>query len=98
MPVTTSATATMEPFDLAIASTSGDFWSDVVLGTATFNPIVLAPGATGIDQLPHHHARPHPGRQDRARATSTWMRSTRYDDYAVGEEIARLPYAYTIGK
>jgi hypothetical protein len=60
--VTTSVTASIQAFDSSISASSGDAWADLTLGTNTFNPLVLAPGASGpITVTPH--AGSHPGRE-----------------------------------
>jgi hypothetical protein len=55
----------MQPFDPAVAADSGNLWADVTLGTSTFNPLVLAPGASGTITLT---IRPDPNRSRSARS------------------------------
>jgi hypothetical protein len=46
-PYTANVFLLLQPFDAAVTSDSGDFWADLSLGTATFNPLMRAPGQSG---------------------------------------------------
>jgi len=46
--VTTDALALMQPFDTTVTTDSGNVWADLVQGTNTFNPLVLAPGPIDV--------------------------------------------------
>ena len=50
-PVQTAAYAAMRPFDPAMTADSGDAYPDLTFGTNTYNPLVLAPGASGVINL-----------------------------------------------
>ena len=91
-PVTTAAAALMQPFDAAVASTSGDIWADLVTGTSTFNPLVLGPGQSGtitVTITPN------------AAQVGSTVRGYLYIDtfnetVNSGDEVVRLPYSYTV--
>jgi hypothetical protein len=94
--VTTSATATIHPFDTAVSASSGDVWADLTLGTNTFNPLILAPGATGTITLTITPGASEVGTQ----VTGSIFVDTfnGYDEYASGDEVVAIPYAYTVSK
>jgi hypothetical protein len=95
VPVTTTATAVMQAFDPSITASTGDYWTDMTLGTTTFQPLVLAPGATGTITLTIQPA---------AASVGTTVAGLIYVDaanpgdvWSAGDEIVALPYAYTVG-
>jgi hypothetical protein len=95
-PVTTSATATTQPFDTGVSATTGDFWADVTNGTATYQPLVLAPGATGTITLT---IKPDASKVGQAVRGFVYLDTfNENDQYGIGEEVVRLPYAYTVAK
>ena len=95
-PLTTTATATIQPFDPSVSADSGDLWADAILGTSTYNPLVLAPGATGTIQLT---ITPDPTKVGSVVSGSVYVDTYNgSDNYASGDEVASLPYAYTVAK
>jgi hypothetical protein len=94
--VTTSVTATIRTFDSTVSADSGDLWADLTLGTSTFAPLVLAPGASGTITLTITPDATKVGSQ----VTGAIYLDTYngYDNYGSGDEIASVPYAYTISK
>jgi hypothetical protein len=92
--VTATAVAYGQAFDQTISSDSGDAWTDLVLGTATFNPLVLNPGESGYINVT---ITPDP------KSIGTTVSGFLYlDTYSLvvntGDEVARIPYTYTITK
>jgi hypothetical protein len=90
--VTTSVQAKLAPFDAAVTADSGDLWSDVTFGTNTANPLVLAPGQSGVI---HVTITPDPTK------VGTTVRGSLYIDTfngtaQYGDEVYRIPYSYTI--
>jgi hypothetical protein len=93
-PVTTSAYALLQPFDAAVASDSGDAWTDLILGTKTFNPLVLAPGVAGAI-----HVTITPDPKQVGQTISGYLYIDTYNPSAgTGDEVVRIPYSYTIGQ
>jgi hypothetical protein len=91
-PVTTSAFVLMQAFDSAVSSDSGDAWADLTLNTNTFNPLVLAPGASGII-----HVTITPSASEVGRAVSGFIYIDTFDFVVFsGDETARIPYSYTV--
>ena len=92
--VTTTATVSMQPFDTAVTASSGDYWADQLQGTSTYNPLVLAPGASGAITLT---IKPDAGTVGRAIAGSIYVDTANTaDPNATGDEVVGLPYAYTV--
>jgi len=93
--VTTTATAVLQAFDPSITASTGDYWADVTLGTTTYQPLVLAPGATGTITLT---IQPAAGSVGKTLAGSIYVDAANPNDvWSAGDEIATLPYAYTVG-
>ncbi len=91
-PVKAAVFVNMRPFDPAVSADSGDLYLDAVYGSATFNPLVLAPGATGVINL-------------RIKPTASQVGETVrgfvfLDNYSQslgsGDEVVRIPYSYTV--
>ena len=96
-PVTTTATALLQAFDPAVTSSAGDVWADVVNGTSTFQPLVLAPGASGQITVTVKPAASSVGRVVRGTLyVDTYNGAT--DPATMGDEVVALPYAYTVTK
>jgi hypothetical protein len=95
-PVTTTATASMHPFDPAVAADSGNLWADATNGTSTFNPLVLAPGASGTITLTITPDAKQVGQV--VSGTVTIATYNGADNYGSGDEVATLPYAYTVAQ
>jgi Subtilase family/Peptidase inhibitor I9 len=92
--VTTTAVAAMQPFDATVSASSGDIWADLTLGTSTFQPLVLAPGATGTITLTITPSTTETGKTVNGVVYIDTFNEV--DQYGVGDEVARLPYAYTV--
>lgn len=93
-PVTMSASALMKPFDAAVSADSGDIWADLTLGTNTFAPLVVASGEGGDITLT---ITPDP--KNVGKTVSGYVYVDTFSPYAgTGDEVARIPYSYTIVK
>ena len=91
--VTTTTTALLQPFDASITSSAGDYFADMANATTTFQPLVLAPGATGTITLT---IKPDAASVGNTVRGSLYIDAANPGDYwAAGDEIAVLPYAYT---
>ena len=91
---TTTATAVLQAFDTTITASTGDFWADQVLGTSVYQPLVLAPGATGTITLA---IQPEATSVGRTVQGSIYVDTFNLSDpYASGDEVVALPYAYTV--
>jgi hypothetical protein len=92
--VNSSAYVLMKPFDPAVSADSGDVWADLVLNTNTFNPLVLAPGASGTINVT---ITPDP-----TMAGKTVTGFIYVDTFSLvvttGDEVVSLPYSYTVTK
>jgi hypothetical protein len=91
-PVATTAFALLQPFDASMSASSGDVWADFTFGTATYNPLILAPGESGtitVTLTPDPYA-----------VGSTVSGYLYIDTYnpnsGTGDEVLRVPYSYTI--
>ncbi len=91
-PVTTSAFVVMQEFDPAIAADSGDLWEDLTLNTNTFNPLVLAAGATGTINLV---ITPDPSQVGKTVTGFVYV-DTFNPNVTTGDEVVRIPYSYTV--
>ena len=93
-PVNTFAAVLMKEFDPAMSSDSGDLWMDATLGTATYNPLILAPGQTGTINLT---ITPDPTQVGNAVSGDIYLDT--FNSVTVnGDETYRLKYRYTVGK
>lgn len=91
-PIDVSATALMKPFDAAVTADSGDFWADLVNGTNTFNPLVLAPGQTGTITLT---ITPDPTQVGKVVSGFVYVDTFNFNVYT-GDEVVSLPYSYKV--
>jgi hypothetical protein len=91
-PVATSAVVLMQEFDSAAAADSGDLWADLTLNTNTFNPLVLAPGATGTINLV---ITPDPAQVGKTVTGFVYI-DTFNPNVSTGDEVVRIPYSYTV--
>lgn len=85
------ATVRMLPFDAATAANSGDIWADLVLGTNTFNPLVLQPGQSGTIKLTIT-----PSGTPGTTVNGYLFVDTYNGVVSTGDELVRQPYSYTI--
>ena len=91
-PVATGAAALMQPFDGNVSSSSGDAWADLVTGTATFNPLILAPGATGTINVTIT-----PSAAQVGSTVSGYLYIDTFNlTVTTGDEVARVPYLYRV--
>jgi hypothetical protein len=95
-PVKTSTVAQLKAFDGAISSDSGDLWQDLVFGTNTTNKganlLVLGPGQTGTINVTINPKASQIGEVVRGAIYVDTFNGT----VATGDEVVRLPYAYTV--
>jgi hypothetical protein len=91
-PVLLGALVLLQTFDTAVSADSGDLWADLTLGTNTFNPLILAPGATGTIKLTIT--------PDSTQVGTTITGNVYIDTFGplvnTGDEVVKLPYSYTI--
>ena len=92
--VTTSAVASLRAFDAAVSADSGDVWSDVTFGTATFNPLVLGPGQTGTINVTIAPSASQIGQT----VSGDIFIDTFNGTVQTGDEVVQLPYSYTVEK
>jgi hypothetical protein len=91
-PVTMDGFALLQPFDAAAAADSGDLWSDIMFGTNTFNPLLLAPGQSGVINLTIT-----PDATQVGKAVSGFVYIDTWNPTVqTGDEMVRIPYSYTI--
>jgi len=93
-PVTMAALATMKKFDTTMAANSGDLWADATLGTNTFNPLVLGSGEVGTITLKIKPSASQVGKS----VTGFIYIDTFNPVVGTGDEVVRIPYAYTVVK
>ena len=91
-PVQTYASVLMKPFDPTMLGDSGDAWQDLTFGTNIFNPLVLAPGQMGTINLT---ITPDPGQVGQT-VTGYIYLDTFNSTVFTGDEVARIPYTYTV--
>jgi len=94
--VTTSMTATTKAFDSAVTSATGDLWLASTNPAATFSPVVINPGQTAVINVTITPSG----------SSGTVVSSNLYvDDFVsavppfsqtTGDELAAIPYTYTI--
>jgi hypothetical protein len=91
-PVTTNAYVLAKEFDPAVSADSGDVWTDLVLNTQTFNPLQLAPGASGTINVT---ITPDPGQV--GKTVSGFLYIDTFDlNVFTGDEVVQIPYRYTV--
>jgi hypothetical protein len=91
-PVATSAFAVMKPFDTAVTTDSGDYWTDLILGTSTFNPLLLGSGAQGTITVTIT-----PDSSQVGQTISGYIYiDTINPTVGTGDEVVRIPYTYTV--
>jgi hypothetical protein len=91
-PVTTSVVARLKAFDATVTADSGDLWQDVVFGTSTFNPLVLAAGTTGTINVTITPQASQIGQVVRGVIYVDTFNGT----VQTGDEVVAIPYAYTV--
>jgi hypothetical protein len=93
-PVTANAYVLTKAFDPAVSADSGDIWADLTLNTNTFNPLVLAPGATGTIYVT---ITPDPSQVGNVVSGHIYV-DTFNPVVFTGDEVVRIPYSYTVTK
>jgi hypothetical protein len=91
-PVQTTASALAEEWDAAVSADSGDLWADQVLGTNTYNPLVLASGQGGTITLT---ITPNPAAVGQTVTGFVYV-DTFNPVVGTGDEVVRIPYAYSV--
>ncbi len=91
-PVKMGAIAVMQPFDPEVSADSGDFWADQILGSNTYNPLILAPGQSGIINLTFS---PDPNQVGKSISGFVYIDTYNPVVYT-GDEVVRIPYSYTV--
>jgi hypothetical protein len=91
-PVQTSVFALMKPFDSTMVADTGDAWLVLVSGSDIFNPLVLAPGQSGTINLT---ITPDPSKIGQTVKGYIYL-DTYSNVFFTGDEVARIPYSYTI--
>jgi hypothetical protein len=93
-PVTSTAYVVTQQWDDAVVADSGDIWADLVFGTNTFNPLVLASGEGGTITLTIT--------PDKSQVGKTINGYVYVDTFnavvGTGDEVVRIPYRYTVVK
>jgi hypothetical protein len=93
-PVIAAAFAFMQPFDASMSASSGDVWADLVFGTSTYNPLVLAPGESGTMTVTLT-----PNAAEVGSTVSGYLYVDTFNPTALtGDELVRVPYSYTVSK
>ena len=93
-PVTMTALATMKKFDLTMSSDTGDAWAAFTLGSGTVDPLVLGPGESGTITL-----KIKPSAGDVGKSVTGFVYIDTFNSVVgTGDEVVRIPYAYTIAK
>jgi len=91
-PVSMSATAIARDFDTAMITDSGDVWMDLVASTATFNPLILGPGQSGVIHL---YIQPDPAKIGKTVSGDIFIDTFNFVQFN-GDELARIPYRYRV--
>jgi hypothetical protein len=91
-PVTTGAVVRLLAFDSAVTADSGDIWADLTFGSDTYDPLVLAPGASGVINLT---IAPDPAKIGQTVSGFVFI-DTFNDTVFSGDEVVRIPYRYTV--
>jgi hypothetical protein len=92
--VNMGAIAVMQPFDPSVSADSGDAWTDLTLGTNTYNPLTLAPGQSGIINVTFT---PDPSQTGKSISGFVYI-DTYNEAVFAGDEVVRIPYRYTISR
>jgi hypothetical protein len=90
--VSLSATGTYQPFDPNASADSGNAWEDIILGTATYSPVILAPGMEGTINVTLA-----PTTAQIGQTISGYIYIDTYNStVGTGDEVLQLPYSYTV--
>ena len=92
-PIATEAVVQLQPFDSAVSADSGNIWADLTYGTATFNPLILAPGESGTINLTITPTAPV------GSVVSGYVYVDTFNGVVfTGDEVVSIPYTYTVTK
>jgi Subtilase family/Peptidase inhibitor I9 len=92
--VNMTALATTKKFDTTVSPDSGDLWADVTLGTNTFKPLILGSGEAGTITLSIK-----PSASEVGKTVSGFIYIDTFNPtVGTGDEVVRIPYAYTVAK
>jgi len=90
--VTTDALALMQPFDTTVTTDSGNVWADLVQGTNTFNPLVLAPGQSGTIKVTIK-----PDASLVGKTVSGFLYVDTFNTTVLsGDEVVQIPYSFKV--
>jgi hypothetical protein len=90
-----SAAVTMKPFDQSVSSDVGDLWQDAVLGTGTFTGgLLLGSGEAGTINVMIKPSASQIGKVVRGFIYVDTFNGV----VGTGDEVVRIPYAYTVVK
>jgi hypothetical protein len=93
-PVTSTAYVVTQQWDDAVAADSGDVWADLMFGTYTFNPLVLASGEGGTITLTIT-----PDKSEVGKTVNGYVYVDTFNQFVgTGDEVVRIPYSYTVVK
>lgn len=92
VPLYSDIVVNTRPFDSAITSDHGDEWADLTYGTDTYKPLILAPGATGVIHL---QITPDPAQIGTTVNGYIYLDTFNASAFT-GDEVARIPYSYTV--
>ena len=74
-----------------MSADSGNVWQDLVYGTTTYNPLVLAPGASGTINLEITPTAPV------GSVVSGYVYIDTFNgNVSTGDEVVSIPYTYTV--
>jgi Subtilase family len=92
LPYTSTAILVLKPFDANVTADSGDAWTDLVLGTNTFNPLQLAPGQSGTINVTFTPTAAQVGK-----TISGFLYIDTFNLALLsGDEVVRFPYSYSV--
>jgi len=94
-PVRMLASVVTRKFDAAVSSDAGDFWQDVTLGSSTFQGgLLLGSGEAG-----NIHVTIKPSATDVGKVIRGFIYVDTFNGVVgTGDEVVRIPYAYTVEK
>jgi hypothetical protein len=91
-PIDTAAYILYQPFDTAVSSDRGNKWLDLMTGSTTYAPLLMAPGATGII-----HIKITPDASEIGQTVSGNVYVETFNDAVLtGDEVTRIPYQYRV--
>lgn len=91
-PVSFSANAIARDFDTAMITDSGDVWTDLLGLTASFDPLILAPGQSGQIYV---YIQPDPAKVGKVVSGDLFIDTFNYVQFN-GDEMVRIPYRYRV--